>query len=483
MMKKYYLRSVFCLFLATSCSDFLNQEPDLQISIDEQLGTKKGVLEAYSGIYRSAEAILSSNFATYADVMGGNLAFTPFGTQKNVVIPQSIENVYNFNATENELDFDDYYEDWYDVINQANLILERASGASFLTSEENNQLKAELLTLRALAHYQVSLVFAQNYNFTAEASHLGVVYTTETLSPGEDFPARKNMAETYTLLQQDLEEALLLYTNTPLANGLAKSYFNKLATQALYARIALQMNDWQKAATLASEVIEKAGIVLLTTNNYVAEWEKPIEAISETILEFAAPVNSDGNVSSSTAATNFAYTDANNYANFVASEDLKNLYSVNDIRANMFITAPISTNFNGVLMPVNYHFTKKFQEDAGTLFIRLSELYLIRAEANARLNNTALAMADVTIIRERANVAPLLNAATILEDIFLERRKELAFEGHLLFDLARFQKNITRNSDCIALICNLQYPSPFYILPIPFSSVSLNQNIIQNEGY
>ena len=132
---------------------------------------------------------------------------------------------------------------------------------------------------------------------------------------------------------------------------------------------------------------------------------------------------------------------------------------------------------------VNYYFTKKFQDDAGTLYLRLSEMYLIRAEANARLNNNNLALNDLNIIRERANTAILNNTNNILENIFLERRKELAFERHLLFDIARYQKDIERNSDCIAIVCNLKYPSSFYILPIPFSSISLNQNIKQNEGY
>jgi hypothetical protein len=482
-MKKKCLYNIIFFLGLYSCSGFLNQEPDLQISIDEQLSTEQGVLEAYAGVYRNVEAILSGNFASYADALGGNITFTPFGTQKNIIVPQNIENVYNFNANENELDFEDYYEDWYQIMNQINLILERSVDFSFLTEKELHQLKAELLTIRALAHYQVSLVFAQNYNFTADASHLGVVYVTKTLIAGVDFPARETMAATYILLQKDLDDALVLYNNTQLLSGLEKSYFNSMAAQALYARIALQMNDWQKAQEFSNTVITTSGISLLPKNTYISEWEKPVDAIRETILEFAAPTTTDGSVSSSIAASNFSYTDANNYADYVASIALLNLYEPQDIRANMFLEKPLNTNINGVLSPINYSFTKKFQDDAGTLYLRLSEMYLIRAEANARLNNNNLALNDLNIIRERANIAILNNTNNILENIFLERRKELAFEGHLLFDIARYQKDIERNSDCIAIVCNLKYPSNFYVLPIPFSSISLNQNIQQNEGY
>ena len=148
------------------CSDFLNQEPDLQISINEQLSTKEGVLASYNGIYRDIESILSSKFSVYADALGGNITFTPSGTQNTITIPDEIEMAYNFNANPEELNFEDFYQDWYDVINQVNLILSRFTDFSFFTPQELNQLEAELLTIRALSHYQIALVFAQDYNFT-----------------------------------------------------------------------------------------------------------------------------------------------------------------------------------------------------------------------------------------------------------------------------------------------------------------------------
>ena len=115
--------------------------------------------------------------------------------------------------------------------------------------------------------------------------------------------------------------------------------------------------------------------------------------------------------------------------------------------------------------------------------MRLSEMYLIRAEANARLSNLNSALTDLNTIRERANLLPLDMTADILENIFLERRRELAFEGHLLFDIVRYKKDINRNLGCISNSCNLSYPSNFFVLPIPASSTDLNENIQQNEGY
>jgi len=481
-MKHRLLHIICILVLFTGCSDFLEQEPDLQVSFNEQLRTREGVLQAYSGIYRDIEAVLSSKFAVYADALGGNITFTPSATQGTISVPEQIERAYNFDTSQEDLNFEDYYEDFYSIINQVNLILERFGDFSFFTETELNQLQAELLTIRAFAHYQVAIVFAQNYGFTSDASHLGIVYSTTILIAGEDFPERETMAATYNFIKTDLDEALQLYNSTPLLSGPSYSYFNPLTTSALYARIALQMNDWETARDFANTVITTSGVNLTLQENYIIEWEAEELPVNEIILEFSAPRTSEGDVSSSISAF-YIYNSSTNYADYSASGDILNLYSTEDIRSNMFKQEALNTSINGVESLQDYFFTKKFQDQAGTTFIRLSELYLIRAEANAKLNALDIALQDLNTIRERANLDALLTQDNLLEQIFIERRRELAFEGHLLLDIARYKKNIERNEGCIATVCDLNFPSNFYILPIPESSILLNQNMQQNEGY
>ncbi|MDB4273810.1 RagB/SusD family nutrient uptake outer membrane protein [Algibacter sp.] len=458
------------------------QEPDEQISITEQLASKEGVLIALNGIYRDIEALFSSREVIYADVQGGNITFTPATNDKLIETPSSIENSYEFSDREDESDYANYYKEIYDIINQANLILSKFDNYAFFTENEQNQLQAELLTIRAFIHYEAAIHYTQAYDFTPDASHLGVVYNTRTLTAGIDFPSRSTLKETYDLIKADLNTALSLYTNTQALAGPSISYFNPTTTQALYARIALQMNDWEQAFTYANTVITTSGISLATKENYVTEWELDEDPVSEIILEFSAPRTSEGDVSSSISGL-FIYNSPTNYKPYVASGDLLNLYDPNDIRADMFLEVNLPTLSNSVELDLPYYFTKKFQGDAGTSFIRLSEMYLIRAEANARLSEIDNALTDLNTIRERANLLPLDINSDILENIFLERRRELAFEGHLLFDIIRYKKDVTRNLGCLANTCNLSYPSNFFVLPIPDSSTELNENIQQNEGY
>ena len=465
------------------CEDFLDQEPGTQVSIKEQLSSKIGVEQAFSGLYYDFEALLSSRNILYADVQGGNITFTPDINDQIVTVPVDIENSYDFSDTEEASDYVGYYEELYVIINQVNVILEYFDEYSFFTGQEKSQLLAELLTLRAFAHYLVAIHYAQNYNYTADASHLGIVYNTTTLVPGADFPARLTLSETYNFIKADLDAALASYTdNTLLSTEPAYAYFNKMSTQALYARIALQMNDWEQARACSNEVITTSGIVLATTGNYVSEWELDEDPISEVILEFSAPRTSNDEISSSISA-HFIYNSPTNYEDYVASGDLLDLYDTFDVRSNMFLEIYLPTFANQEEIAMPYYFTKKFQGNAGTTCLRLSEMYLTRAEANARLNNTGEALADLNTIRERANLAPLTSTEDILNEIFLERRRELAFEGHLLFDILRYKKDVTRDQGCLSRLCNLSYPSHYFILPIPFSSTGLNENIIQNDGY
>ncbi|UAM97706.1 RagB/SusD family nutrient uptake outer membrane protein [Polaribacter litorisediminis] len=481
-MKLYKTSYFCCLFLIVSCSDFLKLEPGQQISINEQLSTKTGLQLSLNGLYYDIEDLVSSVQVIYPDLQGGNITFSPVINNKEVSVSSVIENSYSFSDFAEDSDYSGFYTSLYDIINQVNVILDYFDTYTFLSEDERNQLQAELMAMRAFAHYQITLMYAQNYNFTADGSHLGIVYNTSPLLIGVDFPARKTMQETYELLKNDLDTALSLFTNTQFLAGASISLFNTTTTEALYARVALQMNDWENAFNHANTIITTSGINLTSKDIYVLEWEKEEDPISEIIFEFSARRTSEGAISQSISQW-FKYETDQNYARYVASGDLLDLYTPDDIRTNMFLEQQLPTNVNGIAVNLPYYFTKKYQDGAGTTFIRLSEMYLIRAEANARLNKPTEALQDLNSIRERANLSALNTTTNLLDEIFLERRRELAFEGHLLYDIMRFKKDVIRNKGCLANVCNLNYPSNFFVLPIPQSSTELNENIQQNEGY
>jgi len=117
--------------------------------------------------------------------------------------------------------------------------------------------------------------------------------------------------------------------------------------------------------------------------------------------------------------------------------------------------------------------------------IRLSEVYLNRAEARARSGQDASAQADLNLIRQRGlATAPdvTLTGAALLADILIERRIELGYEGHRIHDIMRHKQDVAR-VDVTGDIAFQGYPCNFCILPIPFEETDANPNITQNDGY
>ncbi len=480
-----YITIVILIFSLQSCSDFLEQEPGTQTSIDELLQDKAGVLTALKGLYKEVEEnVRGERFAVYADLQGGNIKFTPASSGNNkgqITAATNIKEVYSFEDAAESSNFKSFYDDSYDIINQANLILEYTPALIDATDVEKKQIMAEALTIRAYTHFLLSQVYSQDYGYTPDASHLGVVYNTESIKSGLKYPKRETLAVTYSLIINDLKTALESYSDQPAMEGSALSYFGKNSTKALLARVYLFQKDWTNAYAMANDVITNSGVALVNSSDLIAQWAQPDLPISEALLEFSIPKDSEGNVSSSMASY-FGYNETS-YANYVASNDLIDLYENNDLRKQLFLNVNLSTLVNGVLTPVSYSFTRKFQDNAGYIAFRLSEMYLIRAEAALENNQSDVAMADVNIIRARANATLLTSTDNLKEEILLERRKELCFEGQLFFDLARNHKGVSRIDGCISTNCSMSYPSLKYVLPIPTYNINLNVNLQQNESY
>jgi hypothetical protein len=158
----------------------------------------------------------------------------------------------------------------------------------------------------------------------------------------------------------------------------------------------------------------------------------------------------------------------NLFGYMAATNDLMRIFAPGDVRgpATMFLQTPVSG--------INYFFTRKYQGRNDSAdhqkLIRISEIYLIRSEAQAESNNLTAALTDLNRIRQRANPSTpslsITDKQQVLDSIFIERRRELCFEGHLLFDITRKKKNLVR-TDCIGTNCSIAYPSALFAVPRP----------------
>ncbi len=294
----------------------------------------------------------------------------------------------------------------------------------------------------------------------------------------------------------DLKEAQELL-NTHYLNGNLQPYGSSgtervrptfwVAT-ALLARTYLYIGDFASAEIEATKVINNTSLFglqslneVFSKNNQEAIWQLQPVAFgrnSEDARVFVIPATGPSN--SSVASGTPAWL----------SDGLFNSFEADDQRRVYWIGSVAPANPG----TVTYHFPYKYKvattnapvTEYQTPF-RLGELYLVRAEARAQLNNIDGAQADLNAVRSRAGLGdtPANDQQSLLDAILQERRVELFTEmGHRWFDLKRTGKIDEVMSVVTPLKANgAQWRSHQQRFPIPQSDLDKNPNLTQNAGY
>jgi len=359
----------------------------------------------------------------------------------------------------------------YEGINRTNTIINAEIDVPPAVQDDYNQIVGEAHALRALAHFDLVRFYAQHYGFTADNSHPGVpVVTTfdQTALPG-----RNTVAQVYDAVISDLNQAITLMNSDE-----GRGRFSQEAAQALLARVSLYQSDWAKAEAEATKVIDSGIASLTPTNDYVAQWSG-IDFSPDALFDV---VNTAQDNFGSEALSGMYVVEG--YGDYLPAQDVVSLIDPADVRIQLFREDPDLVDPFGPIRVAKYPNPQGFDNRP---VIRLAEVYLIRAEARARQGNSAGAIEDLMTIRRRAwPDAPDVNLEgdALLDEIAKEKRIELMFEGHRLWELMRHQQGVFRQ-DCTAPTgaCEIPYPDNRFILPIPIQELNVNPNIEQNPGY
>jgi starch-binding outer membrane protein, SusD/RagB family len=313
-------------------------------------------------------------------------------------------------------------------------------------------------------HFELVKLYASPWSAggnTAANSGIPIVLTPAlTLEQAQAKPGRATKAEVYQQVINDLTKAASLL---PEKKGIR---VNQPAAKALLARVYLQQGNYALARDAANAVIESRlyglnPIVTVAFNNRNS---------AESIFEIQQNEQNNAGRANDGMATFYACFDGVGRADVEILGSHLNLYEGSDMR----LTELVYLGGSDCSKP-NRARTGKWTDPAQNLpVIRLAEMYLIRAEANFRLNTSvgATALQDVNLIRTRAGASKYVTVD--LEKILLERQLELAFEGNRLHDIKRTKGNLTPN---------IPYDSPLLVLPIPQREIDVNGNLIQNTGY
>jgi len=431
----------------TACDKLLDLEPYQSISEGLSLESDLNVKKVLNGAYSQFDnpSIYGGCILRNAELLGAGDECLWTGTYTG---PRQI---FNKQMNASNEDAADQWLDSYEVVNIVNNVL---SALDIVDEEDRDRIEGEALFLRSLMFFDLVRFYARQYKFGETNSQYGVplVLTPTRGIDQTSYVKRNTVEEVYNKVIEDLTTAV---SKLPEENDV---YATSGAANALLARVYLQKGDYAKARDAASSVIESG---LYELQPAYAEVFNNDDNSSEDI--FATQITSQDLRSSMTeffSVPEFGGRDGD----VEILEGHLNLYSPGDQRYDLFFDGNggmRSGKWNNLYGVVN--------------LIRLAEMYLIRAECNFR-SDTSIGdtpLNDYNAIHIRAGLAGALSVT--LDDILLERRLELSFEGHRIHDQRRLHEDVG----------SLPYDDPSLVFPIPAREIEANPGLAsqQNEGY
>lgn len=466
-MKKYSLYLIAAILGLSSCKKQLDQQPKDSFSdanafltiADVQLGLN----EAYGRYGAYANDMYVSALASDESKLGldnaGQGALT-----------------FRFQYASDATTGGDVVSAWgayYSMLDQINRVLPFVPTVTAGPGEEPRRdiIKGQLLALRAIAHFGL----LRNYSKTYNASEKGVPIMLTSSPLGK--PARNTMGEVMTQIEKDLADAKTILPAVT-STSFNDTVMNRVNIAGYQARIALYKGDYNAAITYSTEVINANLRPLASGSDFTGIWtDATLPPNNETLFRVRYATSS---------AIGGLWTTTGGQIYVAPSDKLVASYSVDDIRKGAYI---------GTLSPGNNYVNKFYTSSRGGRVVdikamRIVEMYLIRAEANAKkaTPDLAAAAADLNLVRSK-RITGYVNetfttAASLITAILDERFKELAFEGFRFYDLKRNNLPVQRSAtDANPAWQTLAANSNLFVFPIPRTEINANPNMQQNDGY
>lgn len=465
--------AVLMVVLGTGCKkEFLEVSPTTSIKADEAFISPERIAAGLTGLYDlTTSSTYTHDMILTSDVKGSDvLVVSGAGNYGRFVTGYQFTQTYSSNEPSN------YWTQAYRVIAGCNQF-ELNMPTSPLTAAQKTAYLAETRALRAEAYFWLVRWYGKPFTLDPEA--LGVPLVLAPLGPTDVPPLRNKVKEVYA---QILADMMFAEANIP-ATKTSVYRFTKAAIQGYLARIYLTMGNYTEASKYAK--LARTGKPLSTGAALLTGFNSPT---SEWI--YAINVRTDDNQGFLNVHSFYDPYDIG-YSSFRAADNFFNSFAANDIRKQQFLVNGVVGARRGAEGYLINKFEFRATAATNTVLIRSSEMYLIEAEAETRLGvaNEAVAKVALQAIQSRSIPGALLSVNTgqaLIDEILVERNKELYGEGHKFFDLLRTKTPIVRtatNGHWVAL--NLPVGDNKLIFPIPQGELNANPLLKpqQNPGY
>ena len=355
------------------------------------------------------------------------------------------------------------FTDAYNIAYIANTILDALPNIPVSANQQtlSNTIKGTALFFRAIAFYNVVQTFAMPYDSVSATTELGV-----PLPLTSDVNAKVTRASEGDCYNQIIND-LITAANLLPANTLYVTAPSQTAAYGALARVFLGMSSYGNALKYANLCLSQNS--QLTDYNTIVPTTISLIARSKFFPEdiFHTSLLTYGEIRTAFSA--------------ITDSTLFNSYGNNDLRKSLFFVIK-----NGL------PYFRGTYDNRGSCYsgIATDEIYLVRAECNARIGNTGTAMTDLnTLLSKRWKTGTFIpftatSADNALQQILLERRKELIFRGLRWTDLRRLNKE-SRFAITLTRVINgttytLPPNDPRYAFPFPDPEIQLT-GIPQNQ--
>lgn len=465
--RKISICTLFTVLISVSgCKKFVEIDPPIDsIPAVQVFDTDAKADAVIRGLY--VDMVGSTNYAFGGAVSVGLGLSADELTATTLTTLNSYPDLYNNSVSSSNLVLGYYWGPMYNMIYVANATIEGINASTQMSAAAKLQYLAEAKFIRAANYFYLLNLFGD------VPMPITSNYKVNSLLP------RTPVANIYNLILDDLKFAQANLTPAYIS-GANRYRANRYAVSALLARVYLYLQDYADAEAMATDVIDGAvGKVSYNLENTLTNTF--LLTSKEVILQIVQPdkilYTWEGYAFISAGAPNYQISDA-----------LYTSFETGDLRKTNWI----KTNTVGAKA---YNFPYKYKINSGTtatgprtealVFLRLAEVYLIRAEARAQqAGKLAAAIADLDVVRNRAgisliaNTKPTINQADLLAVIAHERFVEFFAElGHRWLDLKR-----TGQAD-IVLKNKPNWRPEAKLFPIPAGDIIADPFLKQNPGY
>ena len=445
---------IIIAFSIVSCQDFVEVDmPNSQLPSD-------GVFESNS----TANAAVANLYAQMREggfLSGGHNGLTfllGLYSDELTSFSSGAEEAFSFftnNLLPSNGTVQSHWNSAYNQIYAANVIIAKAGNSQSLTEEQKAKYRGEALFFRGLNHFYLAQLFGD------------VPYVVETDYKVNSAISKMSYNDVMTNVIIDLEDAANLLPVEYSTEDRAR--VNKDVAKALLARIYLYNGMWAEASNMASAVINNPMYELDTIES------KFLRGSTETVWQLASAYDGKNTEEGALFIIESAPPQTSAITNALLEE-----FEAGDLRKQQWLGSVSSSE--------TWYFPLKYKERNDTasslefsIVFRLSELYLIRAEARIRQGELSSGKDDLDAIRAIAGLgASSANTQTdLLTAVLHERQVELFTEqGHRFFDLKRFGKVNE------ALSFKPSWSATDVLWPLPQADLLLNSNLLpQNTGY